>query len=92
MQEYLRIAKDTGAKIDNEAQAPYLPFFVSEIFWFYEKISTQWIVGGFMSGVPIGLNYQSVRIVADIYDFSLTSWQMEGLRDIEKRYLRSFQK
>jgi len=53
-----------------------------EVVDFFQKISTQWVVGG-MCGV-IGLNYSAVIEIAKIYDFELTPYRMDLVRFIEK--------
>lgn len=56
-----------------------------EVIDFFQKISTQWLVGG-MGGM-IGLNYNAVVEVAKIYDFELTPYRMDLIRFVERYYI-----
>lgn len=57
-----------------------MPIYILKVLDFYNKISTQWVVG--FDGI-VGLNYQSVESVARIFDFELTPFRMSVIQEIE---------
>lgn len=62
-----------------------MPNYILKVLDFYRKISTQWIVG--FSG-RVGLNYQSVESVANIYNFELTPFNMTVIQEVESFILK----
>lgn len=56
-----------------------------EVFEFYDTIKTQWNVG--MAGL-IGLNYASIEMASRVYEFELTPFRMDVIREIESFYLK----
>jgi len=57
-----------------------VPRYIQDVLSFYYKVSTQWNVG---FGGRIGLNYQSVKDVADIFGFDINDFTMTVLQEIE---------
>ena len=57
-----------------------MPKYFLDVLSFYNKVSTQWIVG--FSGI-VGLNYQSVKDMAEIFEFELTPFNMSVIQEIE---------
>jgi len=59
---------------------PKVPRYIYNIIDFYYKIQTQWNVG---FGGRVGLNYQSVKQTAEIFEFDLNDFSMSVIQEIE---------
>lgn len=88
-QSFIKIAIDTGEDIPKELFPPKMPMYLHEIIDFFQKVSTQWVVS--MSGL-VGLDYNSVKVVSDVYRFELTPFRMEVIRLLEMRQLQKSNK
>ncbi|WP_371815598.1 DUF1799 domain-containing protein [Nitratiruptor sp. YY08-26] len=62
-----------------------MPESVQEIVDFFHKINTQWRIAP-MGGV-IGLDYMAVIEIARIYEFELTTFAMDVIREMERFYI-----
>lgn len=69
-----------------EAKPPYISEEVQSSLLFIFKILTQLRVGG-MDMQIIGLDYNAVMKVADIYDFKLTPKRMDFIRIAERKII-----
>ena len=78
------VSKDTGMPLPDEALPPKVPLHILEVIEFFDTVSTQWNVG--FSGIT-SLNYASVEMMSKVYDFELTEWRMDVIREIEAFYL-----
>lgn len=74
-------------EIPRELLPPFIPKYFEEVFDFFGKIKTQWVVCSGMTTQPIGLNYPAVIAVAEIYKFELNEFRFDVLREIESFYL-----
>jgi len=80
IQEHIRLSTEFNEEISEELKAPYLPFYVHNVFDFYDRIKTQWNVG--FDGL-IGLNYQSIVQMSKVFDFELSEVNMMIIQEIE---------
>ena len=61
---------------------PNIPKYIAEIVDFYSLVSTQWRTGG-MNGALVGLDYNAIKMVAQVFDFEVTPFRMAVIQEIE---------
>lgn len=86
IQDFIKTAQDIGSELPKEVLCPFVPLYILEVFNFFNKVSTQWNVGG-MDGRLLGLNYLAVLETAKIYKFEMLPYKMDILREIEAFYI-----